>query len=174
MNIELKIGRATFNEVKFCVSALDRKSDKEYRTVIKIDKGVMTGTDGYRLHQWLECNYLDGYYKVFKNTKIMMILTEITGHEVDYPDLKPVFQEDKKHSLMFSNFIFETVGKENLRVSRHAIITRDMLDVDRALYFNYLDALDGVFDVYYYERNSPIIFVNKEKAIRAAIMPVVF
>jgi len=174
MNIELKVNHATFNEVKFCVNALDLKSDKEYRTVIKIDKGVMTGTDNCRLHQWLECNYLDGYYKVFKNTKIMMILTEITGHEVDYPDLKPVFQEDKKHSLMFSNFIFETEGKENLRVLRHAIITRDMLDKNRALNFNYLDALDGVFDVYYYEKSSPIIFINKEKAIRAAIMPAAF
>lgn len=166
--IELKKGNAMFDQVKFCVNALDTKSDRDFKKVLHIQDGVMNGTDGIRLHQWTECTIEDGKYRVFKNTKtIIMLLKDDEG--ILYPDISEIFPKEKQEQLL-PELPLNTQNNIDLRIGSHAKILRLMKE-NRAFNFIYLLDLDGIFDVYYYGSEKPIVFVNDKEQTKAAIMP---
>jgi len=168
--LKLKKNSGIFNQVKFCVSALNLKSDREYPKTLCVKNGVMTGCNGHKLFQWTACNFDDGFFEVIKNNKTEIWLNE--KEEIIYPDIDSVFPEEEPE-IKINDLVF---GDCDNNVISHAIITRALPeDKERgrglAINYEYLLPLNGKFDCFIYDFGKPIVFEGNEDR-KALIMPV--
>jgi hypothetical protein len=161
-----------FDAVRFCATAT-ALDDKRYAlSHLQVKDGIMTGTDGQRLHSAF-ATIPDGYYKVEKVLKREVILTE-TKKDFPYPDTGRVFFDMRRYrKIRVRNQGYGSHAFAQWKSALYAMIVRAM-DTKLTLHFELLDFLDKeYFEAYVsepgYEDQGPVYFANGNKW--AAIMP---
>jgi len=84
--------------IKFCLRALSKKKDERRNHVIRlyVKGGVMTGTDGSRLHKYEpETEMPDGFYRPLVNSKTETILYHEKDNDAEYPDYDSLLKPPK-------------------------------------------------------------------------------
>ena len=155
-----------FNEFKFAALALNKKSNRAYKRVLKVDQGTVTGTDGYRLHtcKGISCE-TDGYFEVIQNNKTMITLKQVT-EEVYYPDIEQLFEYDTKGHFIKTNDI-KTKDPNNYAMLLYRINNNSI--IINPAYVKDIMSFDS-FAVSISAHNEPVVFINGTK--RAYVMPV--
>jgi len=176
--IRLTKDSETFTGVKFVIAALDKNKDAfPHKKNLYVKDGVMTGTDGKRLHQfnenelfpdarpWERSTFENGYYEVVKNNKSEVIIEKI-DLDYDYPDYEDAgifweLQEAKKIIQPAENP--DTFYSSIVRVMDETVSVKHV-------YINDCLCLDE-FTAWIAENSAekPLILTNGSK--RAAIMP---
>lgn len=99
-SIELSKKHKDFAGMRLCGKALNEKEeDRPYASVIQIQDGIATATDGHRLCRYTLAEGLpNGYYVVETNNQNKMVLTPIS-FELSYPDAEPVLSQSAAYRI---------------------------------------------------------------------------
>ena len=172
--IEFEKNDYRLKKVRFCISAWSKNDALSIRVKsfpIKLENGTMIVTDGNRLHIAKGFpDKPDGFYKVVKNTEVLVVLKELDLEETEnkrFPDIDSVLPDKSKDPIW--NGI--KVNGLSYASKCYTKIVRKMSD-NTTINFEYLkDVLSSevYFNISQYREEGPIIFENDN--CFALIMP---
>ncbi|RKZ05006.1 hypothetical protein DRQ25_16750 [Candidatus Fermentibacteria bacterium] len=158
-----------FDSLHFVTGALDKKSDRLFKTIIQVKDGIATGTDGQRLHMAKldeDTFIIDGYYKVVKRTKTKLDLVKDDSYDMTYPDIRALFEIPTSGGIPLSEHnghVYNAV--KTICCKLHGNIAINYHFIEDILSY-------GVFDFHCTgEEEKPLFFTNGTKT--AIVMPVI-
>ena len=156
----------SFNEFRFAALALNKKSNRIFKRVLKVDQDSVTGTDGYRLHtaKTVSCE-VKGFFEVVQNTKSLMTLKQVDDVS-SYPDCGTLFEYDTKGHFIKTDDVKQN-DENNFAMLLHRINNNSI--VINPAYVKDIMSFDS-FKVSVSAHNEPVVFINGTK--RAYVMPV--
>ena len=162
--LELNKTSMDFDNVSFCAGILNNRDDRFHIHTLQVVFGVMTATDGYRLHLACVETVPNGYYRVVSKTKSKVILALVAESDVySYPDVSVVLDQDDECKILDC-----IIDDEMSTVRAHALITKAM-DEDECINYRFVsDIAPGDYTVEIRGR-KPVMFINGSR--KAAVMP---
>jgi len=152
-----------FNGFKWILKVLTRESRQRVYSIIKIEKDLIVGTDGHRLHIYYPPSepFPSGIYKVLVKTRTQITLEKVFG--ISYPDW---------HNLLPAKENLTEIKLSRIDSVGYTELVRQM-NPDSTLTFDYfIDLGSEITKAFIPSKvNEGVFFENFDATKKALIMP---